>query len=585
MKWLDIPPLKSLADALALLSKHTSPSQHKTIYILIAQMLNYIDQYEKLKKDDKNNLKNRKNLLCSISQESIKIISALDPAANFNNIKWPLQEFIKIIQIYKTRAENKAAYLDGLIRFYQQYPAGIIEYETSPRVFLSPLTKLPTFRPTNDYIAEVLDHVHRPGSGPTANGNRYQRWLNERKSDSNIPDYFLWLEDQNEFWGDDEYYEQQVVYNNKVEDMIPFKIQFNDDKLYTHEGEIFSSHDDDSDEAIYVLTDPLIDNIDEEFSLNDIAWFMAGKHQIGEFHHSSFNGGKPVYAGGYFKTGTGENEGKIIHISNHTGHYKVGLLPMLRVVEFLKVNNGLSDDANIKCFFMLPKQEESIELSCSVDDFIAEGNYYVQKYDLKNHELENASSKIWDNTSASSSDDNGKGAISDDEDETFINNCHDNRLVKVRAAINNSLKTIMDNLTIIYNNHINNPLAYYSSDKNSLLDEINIWKLVFNQFNDLAIKTTQLKTNIESTINENKKQLTLTKNKKIIDAVKMLCSALNSKTAKKYDTKELFAEVDNKQYEKYMLDLNRMLEGCVALEEFLKQQQADLTAATYTNAF
>ena len=69
------------------------------------------------------------------------------------------------------------------------------------------------------------------------------------------------------------------------------------------------------------------------FVIDSKGQFYAGSHIRGRFHHSSFLGGGAIQGGGEIKTNP---EGKIIEISNKSGHYKPSKIQILNTLNLLE---------------------------------------------------------------------------------------------------------------------------------------------------------------------------------------------------------------------------------------------------------
>lgn len=76
----------------------------------------------------------------------------------------------------------------------------------------------------------------------------------------------------------------------------------------------------------------------------------AGSHAIGRFHHSSFLGGQAVLGAGDFRT---DRNGKILEISNLSGHYRTGTEQLLNTLRILRKNDV--DLTDIKVFVRQPE--------------------------------------------------------------------------------------------------------------------------------------------------------------------------------------------------------------------------------------
>lgn len=66
--------------------------------------------------------------------------------------------------------------------------------------------------------------------------------------------------------------------------------------------------------------------------------FYAGSHIRGQFHHSSFLGGEAIMGAGELKT---NSEGKILEVSNKSGHYKPNLQQNLNTLHLLQNEYGV----------------------------------------------------------------------------------------------------------------------------------------------------------------------------------------------------------------------------------------------------
>lgn len=79
--------------------------------------------------------------------------------------------------------------------------------------------------------------------------------------------------------------------------------------------------------------------------------FYCADHVLGSFHHSSFLGGVPVMGAGEWAI----DRGRLVMISNKTGHYRAGFEEMFRVMLRLSANGV--DLSSVKVFWPWPNNE------------------------------------------------------------------------------------------------------------------------------------------------------------------------------------------------------------------------------------
>ncbi len=66
--------------------------------------------------------------------------------------------------------------------------------------------------------------------------------------------------------------------------------------------------------------------------------FFVGEHSINNFHHSSFFAGAPVLAAGEIMI----NNGRIVGLTNNTGHYKAGANELAEALSLLDLIGGVN---------------------------------------------------------------------------------------------------------------------------------------------------------------------------------------------------------------------------------------------------
>ncbi|TWT00297.1 hypothetical protein [Reyranella sp. CPCC 100927] len=79
--------------------------------------------------------------------------------------------------------------------------------------------------------------------------------------------------------------------------------------------------------------------------------FYCASHVVGSFQHSSFLGGLPVMGAGEWAV----DQGRLVVISNKTGHYRAGFEEMFRVMLRLSANGV--DLSSVKVFWPWPSNE------------------------------------------------------------------------------------------------------------------------------------------------------------------------------------------------------------------------------------
>lgn len=173
---------------------------------------------------------------------------------------------------------------------------------------------------SDHYWHELLDPCHRVGF--------FTEILQARWHVSTCPNYFIFLETLE---NDPSLmrimpFEQKVIYLNK-EERKDYLLEIREGAFY-HLGKPFDSHDfysihSGKGKAIFVM--------DADGKL------YVAKHKAGRIHHSTLYAGKEVLGAGEVIA----TNGKLIQITNKSGHYKPGRESMLEVLEKLSTKISL----------------------------------------------------------------------------------------------------------------------------------------------------------------------------------------------------------------------------------------------------
>jgi hypothetical protein len=113
-----------------------------------------------------------------------------------------------------------------------------------------------------------------------------------------------------------------VTYLNTEAERSPYLLSFNKDGLLTLQGEIFDTSDmstmfSGKEWAIYVMSPD--------------GKIYAASHRVSAFHHSSFLAGADVAGAGEMKV----DKGRLIAISNKSGHYRPKVINLVQTIEGL----------------------------------------------------------------------------------------------------------------------------------------------------------------------------------------------------------------------------------------------------------
>jgi hypothetical protein len=160
----------------------------------------------------------------------------------------------------------------------------------------------------SSYWKELLDVSHRPTT-------ELSRLLVDFKKEKRDCDFFEWITKIPP--------KHQVAYL-KESDRENYAIGFSGKKLiFSAMVKEFASHlESGSQEIIFVLAAQQI--------------FYGGVKSIGEFHHSSFLSGAPVAGAGTFFLENGE----IVKVSDHSGHYVPGIKEMIAVLKAMNAQGA-----------------------------------------------------------------------------------------------------------------------------------------------------------------------------------------------------------------------------------------------------
>ena len=178
---------------------------------------------------------------------------------------------------------------------------------------------------TGKYIREAVDPQHRPVTVQNQLDAQYKK---EFELDTDFDgDFYMWLENEKKKIpgsGD------KVVYLTN-EQRANFLVTFAATRLVPNPDaeqpyrEFISTH---SGEFIFALASKPQPSL------------YVGLKSVGTFHHSSLYAGRAVLGAG---TMVVEN-GVVLQVNNHSGHYKPGFSEMVKVVEHMRQNGATVDE-------------------------------------------------------------------------------------------------------------------------------------------------------------------------------------------------------------------------------------------------
>lgn len=242
-----------------------------------------------------------------------------NPEAFFENRIKALHEFERTFS-NKNNLLNKEAILE-VIKQKKNYLEAVKKTVWDPRATKRDWVSQKKLLMSDSYWHELLDPYHRVGF--------FTEMLLARWNVSTCPNYFIFLETLE---NDPSFtrilpFEQKVVYLNR-EERKDFLLEIKEGAFY-YKGELFDSHEfysihSGKGKAIFVM--------DADGNL------YVAKHKAGRIHHSTLYAGKEVLGAGEVIV----KNGKLIQITNKSGHYRPGIESMLEVLEKLSAKIDLT---------------------------------------------------------------------------------------------------------------------------------------------------------------------------------------------------------------------------------------------------
>lgn len=272
---------------------------------------------------------------------------------------------LSILRSISRRAERKSDYLCKLQEYFSSNSnlsttAGLLDYlsedSTSENNALE-VVKRNRLEITDPFHRNYEIEFNTDGKPEHKQANAiscaFAEWFDELGSGKNVPHFFIWLEGHDLCtanyrkicYDDNTNFKCSNTTNPKSVHQVNYSpnglyaIKFKDgmvvySKIGTNLSGLFdTSHVDDGKEKgayAYVLT-----------KAGDI---IAAPHVGGKTHHSTLAMGKSVLCAGMIKA----QQGKIVHVSNNSGHYQPPEANLREVVHILSVNNVFAQNAQIE---------------------------------------------------------------------------------------------------------------------------------------------------------------------------------------------------------------------------------------------
>ena len=300
------------------------------------------EDYQQFKKDSKDTLIDRERTLKQLSIQLLALSKNVEQslAHNKTTYEFVVLDFQCLIQEYITDVKSKAAYLGALNKSYQEYPKGLTDYTAKhPRKISSSQHILLGLDP--EYGTESFDPLHRSTKPFSSLWPAKVQWDLQKQQNPDTPDFYLWLEVNDKFLTiDPDESSKSVLYNQTITDKEQYRVHMIEGQLYKlikNNFELYPATEASEPHAFVIIP---------SHAKHHQNWLLINEHKEDEFHHSSFNGGKPVISAGML---TVNDNGKIVMISNKSGHYKPGLIEFINAIEYLDRNNVFADKVEINC--------------------------------------------------------------------------------------------------------------------------------------------------------------------------------------------------------------------------------------------
>lgn len=251
------------------------------------------------------------------------------------------------LELLKTNSQNKIRYLKALPDMLNIHCTKLdaLPYQSKP------------IKMKDSYALESLDPLHRWGHDVML---RMDRWLA-----SEIPNYFIFLEtiEHDALLNKYAPTTHQVVYFHTQEEREQHRLIYKEGLWYLDEkpfdsSNFFTFHSGDG-YAIFML------GLDREIYVN--------KHISHKLHHSSEFAGKEILSGGEIVA----SDGKILRISNKSGHYAPAPKDLLEMLAVLKERLGNLEEIEVDLILRKPNYTGTVQAAYNAEEMLASGEHTV----------------------------------------------------------------------------------------------------------------------------------------------------------------------------------------------------------------
>lgn len=164
-----------------------------------------------------------------------------------------------------------------------------------------------------------------------------------------------------------------VNYLRTDDERAPFRITIQNGRIYDHEGNPLDTRDCTHTVPRKFTEEPIDAAI---FIMDENGEIYIHKHpNLGQWHHSSLAGGRPVAGAGELTV----HDGYLVAITNHSGHYQVPRFLMEQV--FTELKSKRVDMARVEKIFFSPPSAHLLRaqyLSWGFSSAVIEKQYYPQ---------------------------------------------------------------------------------------------------------------------------------------------------------------------------------------------------------------
>lgn len=348
---------------------------------LLETLRTYVDVYHSVRKDDIGTLAMRAALLENLAHRTEGYL------ATFNATRRSVNKQSVVYLLFKLarRARRKAGYIRELKRHCDQKSKGftgaqeLLDYVFKDRSRNDGLLALQP-----DVILERVDPWHRAlelgmtrtngkvsttGTKSTFMDIALFRWIQEPNPD-NTP-FFVWLEKDFVCTGVEDKVTKHYganIQNRKAPGVVYLQMgEALPQLVFISGGLAYTNSVTSEGKNSLMSTCPASS---KEPGAYAYVWtkddlLLCAPHVGGVFHHSSFTSGKKVKCAGmiHFK------DGKVVKVSNNSGHYKPGTVYLKAFVRYLKDSQVF--DANAKVFDTAVKVGLSMGKTSSLEDFLS----------------------------------------------------------------------------------------------------------------------------------------------------------------------------------------------------------------------